>query len=24
MFKNYEERGTMFKRLAGAAEDEKS
>jgi UDP-N-acetylmuramoylalanine--D-glutamate ligase len=24
MFKNYEERGTMFKRLAGAVEDEKS
>ncbi|HEX6051402.1 MAG TPA: UDP-N-acetylmuramoyl-L-alanine--D-glutamate ligase [Gemmatimonadaceae bacterium] len=24
MFKNYEERGTMFKRLAGALEDEKS
>jgi UDP-N-acetylmuramoylalanine--D-glutamate ligase len=24
MFKNYEERGTMFKRLAGAAEDRKS
>jgi UDP-N-acetylmuramoylalanine--D-glutamate ligase len=23
MFKNYEERGTMFKRLAGAVEDEK-
>jgi UDP-N-acetylmuramoylalanine--D-glutamate ligase len=24
MFKNYEERGTMFKRLAGAVEDRKS
>jgi UDP-N-acetylmuramoylalanine--D-glutamate ligase len=24
MFKNYEERGTLFKRLAGAVEDEKS
>jgi UDP-N-acetylmuramoylalanine--D-glutamate ligase len=24
MFKNYEERGTMFKRLAASVEDEKS
>jgi UDP-N-acetylmuramoylalanine--D-glutamate ligase len=24
MFKNYEERGTLFKRLAGAVEDRKS